>query len=106
MCHSIGPFVCCVSVCLFVCLFVCLIDIKSVYSKRLNFVSDPVNTQEGPSGTKLPRCDMFRSIMLLSKLTHQMWHHNPFSQRNKATKREGGVFLASGQNLKKAGYAK
>ena len=52
---------------------------------------------------------MCSSKISLSKITHQMWHNHPFSQRNKTTERAvggegfkltwkgGGV----GQNLKK-----
>ena len=29
---------------------------------------------------------MCRSIISLSKITHQMWHDDPFSQRNETTK--------------------
>ena len=32
---------------------------------------------------------MCRSIVSLSKITHQMWDDNSFTQRNKATKRAG-----------------
>ena len=35
----------------------------------------------------LPRLDMFRSIISLSKIANQMWHGQPFSQRNKITER-------------------
>ena len=34
---------------------------------------------------------MCRSIMLLSKRTHQMWRDDPFTQRNKTIKRAVGV---------------
>ena len=51
-------------------------------------------TGQGPSGTRLLRLDMRRSIISLSKLTDQMWCNHPFSQRNKATEKavevEGG----------------
>ena len=38
---------------------------------------------------KAPRLAMRRSIISLSKITHQMWHNHSISQRNKATKRAG-----------------
>ena len=44
--------------------------------------------------------------MSLCKITHQMWHNHPFSQKNKATKRYWGIGLCvyggggGGQNLK------
>ena len=41
--------------------------------------------QPVPSGTKAPRLDMCRSI-ILSKITHQMWLDYPLNQRNKARK--------------------
>ena len=34
---------------------------------------------------------MCRSIMSLSKITHQIWRNHPFSQANKATKRAGSI---------------
>ena len=44
----------------------------------------------------------------LSKITHQMWHDHPFSQKNKATKRasNGGRGFGGGceQNLKMGGW--
>ena len=53
---------------------------------------------------------MCRSIISLSKITHQTWHNHPFSQGNKTTKRAVGVEVGSndeeggvGQNLKKMG---
>ena len=30
---------------------------------------------------------MYRAIITLSKLTHQMWHNHPFSERNEKLKR-------------------
>ena len=46
----------------------------------------------GPCVTKVPRLGMCRSIILLSKITHQMWRDQPFSQRNKGRKRAGGYW--------------
>ena len=46
-------------------------------------------TQQGLSGTNLPKLNMCgKSIISLSKIAHQMWRYHPFSQRNKTTKRE------------------
>ena len=42
---------------------------------------------KSPSGTKVPKLNMCRSITSLSKIVHQMWCNNPLSQRNKATER-------------------
>ena len=39
----------------------------------------------------LPRLKTFKSIMSLSKITHQMWRNHTFSQRNKPAKRVGFV---------------
>ena len=44
-------------------------------------------TLEGPSGTKVPRLNMCRSILLLSKIAYQMWRDHPFSQRNRTLER-------------------
>ena len=45
---------------------------------------------------------MYRFILALSKIAHQMWHHHPFSQRNRTTwiddRKLGGVDkVAEGQ---------
>ena len=34
----------------------------------------------------VPRFDIYRSI-ILSEVTHQMWHVHPFSQRNKTLRK-------------------
>ena len=59
---------------------------------------------------KVVRPDMCRSIILLSKITHQMWRDHTFCQRNKTTEGVVGVGLggdrgsgAVGQSLKKEG---
>ena len=44
-----------------------------------------------PSGTKVPRLDMCRSILSLGRIAHQMWYDHPFSQRNWTTERTIGV---------------
>ena len=68
------------------------------------------NIHQVPSGTKVPRLDMCRSIISLSKTAYQMGHNHPFSQRSKITERAvGGVDVrgnkkggeGDGQNLKK-----
>ena len=66
-CVSLWEPVCAVYLCLYVC-----------------------ETQHGRSGTKVPRLDIYRSIISLSEITHQMWHGHPFSQRNKTSKIAGG----------------
>ena len=45
------------------------------------------HTHQGPSDTNVPRLDMCRSIISLSKIVHQMWRDHPFSQGNKTTGR-------------------
>ena len=42
-----------------------------------------LNTPQGPSGAKVSRLDMCRSMISLGKIAYQMWHNYPFSQRNK-----------------------
>ena len=37
----------------------------------------------------VPRLDIYRSI-ILSEITHQVWHVHPFSQRNTTSKIVGG----------------
>ena len=51
---------------------------------------------------------MYRSIISLSKITHQPWHDQPFNQRNKATKRAlgedvGGKEEGGGLEFEKGG---
>ena len=63
---------------------------------------------QGPTSTKVPRLDMCRSILSLSKIAHQMWRDHPFSQRNKTTVEVGvggdrEVGEGGGQNLQKGG---
>ena len=47
------------------------------------------------SCTKVPWLGMCRSITSLNKIPHQLWHDNPLSQRNKATKRAVGLEVGS-----------
>ena len=35
----------------------------------------------------VPRFDMCRSILLLSKIAHQLWHDHTLSHRNRTTER-------------------
>ena len=44
-----------------------------------------IKTPQGHCGTKVPRLNMCRSIMSLSKITHQFCGNYPFSQWKKAT---------------------
>ena len=44
--------------------------------------------------------DMYRSLISLSKITHQMWRHDhPFGQRNKTTERAVGVGIGSNREV-------
>ena len=53
-------------------------------------------TMVGPSDTMVPRLDMCRSIISLSRITHQMGHYHPFNQHNKAAKTAVGMEVAGG----------
>ena len=53
-------------------------------------------TMVGPSDTMVPRLDMCRSMISLSRITHQMGHYDPFNQQNKAAKRAVGMEVAGG----------
>ena len=65
----------CMCVCVCVCVCVCphMCDINSVYQ-----------------GTKVPRLDMYRSILSLSKIAHQMRHDHPFSQKKHDNRKSSG----------------
>ena len=90
MCQSIGSLVCCVCVC--VCVCVCGCGCVYVYmsnqsnSKKTHYTSDLskfytlLHTQQGILGTKVPRFDMYTSIISLRETTHQMWHYHSFSK--------------------------
>ena len=84
----LSPRLCCVFVCV-----VCAISNQST-SKNPSDVSDLsrldtllLKTQQGPSGTKVPKLDMCWSIISLNKITHQMLRDHIFIQNNKATER-------------------
>ena len=50
----------------------------------------------------VPRLDTSRSIISLSRMTHQMWHNHPLGQRNKTAIRAERVEVGrGGQNMKK-----
>ena len=71
------------------------------------------HTHLSPSCTNVLKLDMCRSIMSLSKLAHQIWWGQPFSQRNNTTERAVGVGIGGDmegwrggvgwKNLKKRG---
>ena len=75
-------------VCMCVCVCVCVRDIKSEYKQK---ITCQISANLMASGTKVPRLHMWRSVISLSKIAHQIRHNHPFSQRNKATERALGV---------------
>ena len=90
----------CVYVCVYVCMCVCVrararvcvCDIRSVYQHEKRVMCQTsVTLLQDPSDTKVSRLDMCRSIISLSKTTHQKWGDHPFSQRNKTRKGAMGV---------------
>ena len=46
------------------------------------------------SCTQIPRLDMCRSILSLSKMIQQLWCNHPLSQRNKTIKKVVGMEVA------------
>ena len=76
---------------------VCVISNQST-SKKPHYVSE--NTHQVPSGTKVPRLDMCRSILSLSKTAHQMWHDHLFSQSGWGLEATGkwGIRLDKSEN--------
>ena len=48
-------------------------------------------SSQGPSGTKVPRLAMCRSILSLGKTAHQMWCDHSFSQKIMTTERATGL---------------
>ena len=87
--------------CVFLCVFVCVLYQIRVPAKKTHYVSDLSKFDtllhkthikvQGPSITKVPRLDMCRSIISLSKIAYQMCCDHPFSQRSKTTERAVGV---------------
>ena len=77
--------------CIFVSVFVCVIPNQST-NKKPQWVPDfnKLNSLLHKTYTKVLRLDMSRSIISLSKITHQMWRDHPFIQRNKTTERAVG----------------
>ena len=60
--------------------------------------------EQGRSGTKATRLDIYSSVISLSEITHQMWPDHPFSQRNETSKKAVEVKL--GGNNGKEGLDK
>ena len=76
------PLLCCVSVCGYVCVW------YQIRILQINMCQT--------SGTNIPRLNRRRSIILWSKITHQMWHDYTFSYKNKATSSGVGGWGGSG----------
>ena len=77
-----------------VCVFVCVISNQNT-SKKPHYVSDLSKLDALLHKTQtnvllVLRLNICRSI-LLSKIAHQMWCDQPFSQRNMTTERTGEV---------------
>ena len=80
----------CLFVCLcvlWVCMYMCMYQYQSTSKKRnvsglSTWRLNAWNTRQGPSGNKVQKC---RSILSISKITHQMWRDHPFSQRHRTT---------------------
>ena len=49
---------------------------------------------------------MCRSILSLSKITHQLWRDHPFIQRNRTTERTVGVGVRGDRELGGGGWTK
>ena len=93
-----------------ICSVLCVWCNIRVLVKNLHYVSDLseldalLHKTQGSSGTVVPKLNMRRSIILLNRITHQIWHDQPLNQRNKATKKQWGWRLGVRyieQNLKK-----
>ena len=86
VCQSIGPCVCWVSLC------VCARDQIRLPSKNEIMCQTSVNLMtccikpQARSGTKVTTLDIYRSIIWLSEITHQMWLNHRLSQRNETSK--------------------
>ena len=84
------------------CVFVCVSTSKKTSCVRPQLHK---STLQRPCGTKVQ--GMCRSIILLSKITHQMWCNHSFGQRNKALKKAGiGVCAGMCECMLKRGWGK
>ena len=89
--------------CVFGCVCVCECDIKLKHQSKPHYFSDLNKLVKLLHKThiKVLRLDMCRSIISLTKITHQMWRDHPFSQRNKTTER--AVRLGAGGSKEREG---
>lgn len=63
---------------------------KPHVSSLIKFDTSLHKTQQDPSCIKVPRLDMCRPILCLSKIRHQMWCNHPKTQGNKKNSVGGG----------------
>ena len=84
------------------CVCVCVCDIKSEYQST----SVKQNTHQGPSGTKVPRLNMRRSMISLSKIAHQIWHDHLLSQIKQGNKKSSGGGVGLEATGKEGGWTK
>ena len=63
----------------FVCVISTVFELDCMCQSSVNLMLYCKNTLQGPSGTKEPRLDMYRSILSLSKIAYQMQCDHPFS---------------------------
>ena len=61
------------------------VSVYWLYSVLCIFVVWLQNTLQDRFGTKVPRLDIYRSIISLSEIAHQMWQGHVFCQRNKTS---------------------
>ena len=62
-----------------------------MHQNSVNLIPCSIKHRARSFGTKISSLNMCRLVISLSKITHQMWHDHPFSQRSKAIKRASGL---------------
>ena len=85
----------CVSLGVCICVYMCMIANQSTRKKNA-IMSDlsKLDVLTPLSCTQIPRLDMCRSILSLSKMIQQLWCNHPLSQRNKTIKKVVGMEVA------------
>ena len=63
---------------------------KHMCQTSVNLMPCCIKHTQSPFGTKVPRLEVCRSIILLSKIAHQMWRDYPHSQRKSSGDGLGG----------------
>ena len=90
----------CLCLCLDVWYHIRVLAKKQIMSQTsVNSMLCFIKHTAGSLSTKVPRVDMCRSIVSLSKLTNQMWQNHPLIQRNKATERAVGWRLEASRGF-------